>query len=226
MYPQAVGQPSYPATPGNAPTPTGGVGAPTGAAVLPPPPNLPPTQTPALPPVYRRRRRQPGWLAVWTMLALAVLLALSATVMSAMKLTASTPTATTTTITAPPAPPPSYSPDQVAAAKKEACDASNAAAASINAAQANYLNAAKDRQSPQYQPALANFQLVAMLETQYIQQHLAPATPKNVGDASNEYITDVIALADAHTRELSDHDAQPFVEALRKVGSQLDKVCE
>lgn len=69
------------------------------------------------------------------MLALALLLALSATVMSAMKLTASNPAATTTTVMAPPPPPVSYSPEQVAAAKKEACDASDTADKSIIAAQ-------------------------------------------------------------------------------------------
>jgi hypothetical protein len=225
MNPQAVGQPGYPAASAGPPTSTTQAGTLTGPAVLPPPPSyVPPPQAPVPPPVYRRRR--PGWLAVWVTLSLALLLALSATVMSVMKLSQSTPAATTTTVTAPPPPPRSYSPDQVAAAKKEACDASNTASASINAAQGNYLAASKDRQSPQYQPALANFQLVAMLETQYIQQHLPPATPKNMQDATNDYITNVIALADAHTRGLSDHDAQPFVEALRKVGSQLDKVCE
>lgn len=210
MNPQAVGQPSYPAATGGPPTSTSTVGVPTGAAVLPPPPSyVPPPQAPAPPPVYRRRG--PGWLAVWVMLALALLLALSATVMSAMKLTASNPAATTTTVMAPPPPPVSYSPEQVAAAKKEACDASDTADKSIIAAQKNFFDAARDRQSPQYHPALGNFQLVVILETQYIQQHLPPATPKNVLDATNEYVTAVIRLVDANTRELSDHDAQPFV---------------
>ena len=223
MNPQAVGQPGYPAASSGPPPSTSTVGVPTGAAVLPPPPNYMPPQAPLPQPVYRRPR--PGWLAVWVMLSLALLLALSATVMSAMKLSQSTPAATTTTVMAPPPPPPSYSPDQVAAAKKEACDTSNTASTSLNTAQANYLSASKDRQSPQYQPALANFQLVAMLETQYVQQHLPPATPKDVVDATNDYVTNVIALADAHTRGLSDHDAQPFVLALRSAGDRLDKVC-
>lgn len=226
MYPQAAGQPSYPATPGSTPTPTSGVGAPTAAAVLPPPPNLPPAQpqTAGLPPVYRRR--QAGWLAVWTMLALALLLALSATAMSAMKLTESTPAATTTTITAPPPPAPSYSPNQVAAAKKEACDASNVAAASILNSQKNFAVASRDRQSPQYGPALSNFQLVVMVETQYMQQHVLPATPKAVADATNAYITALLTLVDANTRELPNHDADVFVDAVTKTGDQLDKVCE
>ncbi|WP_231991875.1 site-specific integrase [Mycobacterium ulcerans] len=96
------------------------------------------------------------------MLTLAVLMALTAVVMSTIKLTAPAPTATTTTVMAPPPPPTSFSPDQLAAAKKEACHASESAATTINTAQEKYLIAARDRQSPTYGPALANFQLVAI----------------------------------------------------------------
>lgn len=197
---------------------------PTGAAVLPPPPpNYMPPQAAVPPPVYRRRG--PGWLGVWVMLSLALLLALSATVMSAMRLSQSTPAATTTTVTAPPPPPPSYSPDQVAAAKKEACEASNVAAASILNSQKSFAVASRDRQSPQYGSALANFQLVVMVETQYMEQHVPSATPKAVADATNAYITALLALADANTREVSNHDADVFVDAVTKTGDQLDKVC-
>lgn len=224
MNPQAVGQPEYPAASSGPPAPTSTVGVPTGAAVLPPPPpNYMPPQAPVPPPVYRRRG--PGWLGVWVMLSLALLLALSATVMSAMRLSQSTPAATTTTVTAPPPAPASYSPDQVAAAKKEACDASNVAAASILNSQKNFAVASRDRQSPQYGPALANFQLVVMVETQYMEQHVPSATPKAVADATNAYITALLALADANTREVSNHDADVFVDAVTKTGDQLDKVC-
>lgn len=226
MNPQAVGQPGYPAASSGPPPSMSTVGVPTGAAVLPPPPPnyMSPPQAPAPPPVYRRRG--PGWLAVWVMLSLALLLALSATVMSAMKLGQSTPAATTTTVTAPPPAPPSYSPDQVAASKKEACNASNVAAASIANSQQNFAVAARDRQVPQYHPALANFQLVAIVETQYMQQHLPPATPKPVADAVNGYVAAVLAAVDADTREVSNHDAQVFVDRVDNASTELDKVCE
>ncbi|KEP38776.1 hypothetical protein [Mycobacterium kansasii] len=159
-------------------------------------------------------------------LALAVLLALGAAVMSAIKLTAPTPAATTTTVTAPPPAPPSYSQEQVAAAKKEACDASDAAAASIANAQQNFAVAARDRQVPQYRPALANFQLVVVIETQYMQQHLPSATPKEVADAINGYIGAILAAVDADTREVSNHDAQIHVDRVNNASTQLDKVCE
>ena len=96
----------------------------------------------------------------------------------------------------------------------------------ITAAQRNFFDAARDRQSPQYRPALGNYQLVASLETAYLERHLTPAVPKDVKDATNSYIAAEIALVEANTRELSDQDAQPFVVATRDSGKQLDKVCE
>lgn len=197
---------------------------PTGAAVMPPPPSyLPPPQPLVPPPAYPRRR--PGWLAVSVMLALALLLALSATVMSAVKLSQSTPAATTTTITAPPPPPPSYSPDQVAAAKG-------------SLRRKRYRRPINARCSTEFfrrsaGPAIASvpscprqFPTGCDAGNAVHATASSPATPKNVLDAINNYITAVIALVDANTRELSDHDAQPFVLAVRNAGDQLDKVCE
>lgn len=222
MNPQPVGQHGPPGGPGGWPAP--GNGAPNNAAVLAPPAaQVPPPPGPGRLPVSRPRRQ--GWIAVGVMLTLAVLMALTAVVMSTIKLTAPAPTATTTTVMAPPPPPTSFSPDQLAAAKKEACHASESAATTINTAQEKYLIAARDRQSPTYGPALANFQLVAILETQYMQQHLPPATPNNVVDSTNGYITAILALADAHTRGLSEDEAQQFVVAARKAGRQLDEAC-
>ncbi|EUA86283.1 hypothetical protein I551_7266 [Mycobacterium ulcerans str. Harvey] len=66
---------------------------------------------------------------------------------------------------------------------------------------------------------------MAILETQYMQQHLPPATPNNVVDSTNGYITAILALADAHTRGLSEDEAQQFVVAARKAGRQLDEAC-
>ena len=134
-------------------------------------------------------------------------------------------TATTTTVTAAP-PSPTFSSDQIATAKKAICDASFNANNSITAAQRNFFGAAHDRQSPEYRPALSNFQLVASIETAYLERHLTPAVPKDVRDATNGYIAATLALVDANTRELSDQDAQPFVVATRDSVDQLEKVCE
>ncbi|WP_231999592.1 hypothetical protein [Mycobacterium sp. 1245852.3] len=155
----------------------------------------------------------------------ASLLAISALVMSVIRMTASPPPATTTTVTAPPPPPPNYSPEQIASAKKEACDASEAAALSVNNSQQNLIVAARDRKSPQYGPALANFQLVVAIETKYMQQHLPPATPNDVVKATNDYIAALVAVADGETRGVSNPDADALVDRANNIGDRLNKAC-
>ena len=160
---------------------------------------------------------------MWTVFTVALLLAATAVTLSVTKLT--TNSTSTTTVTAAP-PPPTFSSGQVAAAKKEACDASKTAASAILNAQQSFAVASRDRQSPQYRPALGNFQLVVALETDYMEQRLNAAAPKEVTDATNDYINAILSLADANTREISNQEADQFVNAVQKTGAQLDKVCE
>lgn len=157
------------------------------------------------------------------MFATALVLAATAAGLSIANLIGKT--ATSTTVTAAP-PPPSFSSEQIATAKKAVCDASFNANKSITAAQRNFFGTAHDRQSPQYRPALGNFQLVSSIETAFLERQLTPAVPKDVKDATNGYIAATLALVDANTRELSDQDAQPFVQATRDSVDQLEKVCE
>lgn len=217
MNPQVPGYP-------NGAAPAWGAGAPAGATVIAPPAYAAPQPpAPAPQPAPPKPRRGPGWIAVWTMFTVALLLAATAVALSVAKLT--THTATTTTVAAAP-PQPNFSPEQVAAAKKAVCDASINADQSITGAQRNLFSAARDRQSPEYRPALGNFQLVASVETAFLERRLSAAVPKDVKQATNNYIAAVMTLVDANTRELSDQEAQPFVVDVRASGEQLDKVCE
>jgi hypothetical protein len=211
--------PQVPGYPTGAP-PAWGAGAPAGATVVAPPAYAPPQPPQPAPPNPRRR---PGWITVWTMFTVALLLAATAVALSVAELT--TDTATTTTVAAAP-PAPTFSPDQVAAAKREACDASKTAATTVLNAQQSFAVASRDRLSPQYRPALGNFQLVVAIETKFMEQRLKAATPKAVTDATNDYINAFLSLADANTRELSNQDADQFVDAVERAGTQLDKVCE
>jgi hypothetical protein len=203
--------------------PAWGAGAPAGSTVIGTPAYAPPQPPAPAPLPAPPKPRRPGWVAVWTMFTVAILLAATAVALSVTKLT--TNTVTTTTVTAAP-PPPTFSPDEVAAAKKEACDASRTAATTILNAQQSFAVASRDRLSPQYRPALGNFQLVVTIETKFMEQRLKPAAPKAVADATNDYINALLSLADANTRELSNQDADQFVDAVERTGAQLDKVCE
>ena len=93
-------------------------------APLPPAPVAPPS-----PPQARRR-----W-GVWVISGAAVLLGVSAVVMSVITATRPTPPPVTTTITAAA---PTYSAGEIAAAKKEACEASARTTAPINQAQQGF----------------------------------------------------------------------------------------
>ncbi len=214
--------PQVPGYPTGAPPAWGG-GAPAGAAVVAPTAYAPPQPPAPVPQPAPPKPRRPGWIAVWAMFTVAILLAATAVALSVAKLT--TNTATPTTVAAAP-PQPTFSPDQVAAAKKEACDASKTAATTILNAQQSFAVASRDRLSPQYRPALGNFQLVVTIETKFMEQRLKPAAPKAVADATNDYINALLSLADANTRELSNQDADQFVDAVERTGAQLDKVCE
>lgn len=220
MNPQV---PGYPAGP---PPAWGPAGAAAGATIVAPPAYAPPLPPATPPPQLQPAPRSPGrrrWIVVWTMFTAALLLAAGAAALGVASLTANT--AATTTVAASP-PTPAFSSDQVARAKKAVCDASFNANNSITAAQRNFFGTARDRQSPEYRSALGNFQLVASIETAYLERHLTPAVPKDIRDATNGYIAATLALVDANTRELSDQDAQPFVVATRDSVDQLEKVCE
>lgn len=197
-----------------------------GTATLQPPPAPtiqpappPPVPTPGVPVPSGGRRRG----ATLILTALALTLGIAAIIMATIKLTAPAPTPTTITMTAPP---PSYNPQEAAAAKKEACDAVMTTDAAISGAEQRLVSTLHDRGSEAYRLALANFQLVAITETDYIRSHIRPATPKNVADAINDGINALIALVEANTRELPNEQISPFVARVHQTGDRMGEVCE
>ena len=117
---------------------------------------------------------------MWLMSIAAVVLGVAAVTMSVINLAKPTPPATTTTVTAAP---PTYSPQEVAAAKEEACNASVTADGAITAAQRDFVATVGNRGSDEYETALSNWQTVLMVETQYMRLHVPAATPLEVAKA-------------------------------------------
>ena len=206
--------------------PAWGAGAPAGATVVAPPayaPPQPPAASPrSLPPP--QPTPSPGWIAVWTMFTIALLLAATAVGLSVAKLTTQhrDDNHSHRRTAAPTVQPQNRSPPP----KKKSVTPASTRTSRSPLRSATFSAPHSDRQSPEYRPALSNFQLVASIETAFLERHLTPAVPKDVKDATNGYIAATLALVDANTRELSDQDAQPFVVATRESGDQLDKVCE
>ena len=142
-----------------------------------------------------------------------------------IKLAEPAPMATTTTVTAAPTGP-TYTPAQTAAAKKEACDAVATADGPITSSQRDFYAARLDRNSPQYQQMLSNWQTVSAIEIEYTRAHLTPATPPAVADAINADLASIAALVDANTRGVPDDQANVLIDKLKATGAQVSKVCE
>ena len=157
------------------------------------------------------------------MVVAAVVLAITAVVVSLIRWSAPTPVATTTTVTAPTAP--TFSAADVAAAKKEACAATKTADAPLTSSQHDFLATLGNRGSDEYKQALSNFQTVAMVEIEYMRAHLRPATPSEVTAAINTYLDSLVAIVDADTRELPDSDANKLIAVAKDAGQRVTELC-
>lgn len=203
---------------------TGATTGPPPQALLTPPQSLQAPAPPPPPPPADNQRRGLDWKLI-APISLALVLATAAVVMSVVKLAEPAPVATTTTVTAAPVGP-TFTPDQVAAAKKQACDAVDTADGPITSSQRDFYAARLDRNSPQYQQMLSNWQTVSAVEAEYTRGHLTPATPPAVADAINADLGALAALVDGNTRGVSDDQANILIDKYKATGAQVTKVCE
>lgn len=193
------------------------------------PPNPPPyigPQASAVPPASNAPEERPAPQRgadrlVWAILAAAAIFAIAAIVLTAMKWTMA-PREVTTTVTAGP---PAYTAEQISAAKKQACDASMRIDDPITDAD-RALVAIPDRSSPDAQAALANFQNVVMVETEYLKTQTTPAAPQAVRDAVKGYVDALLSQADAETRLLADGEVNIRAHATRAAGGVLGEACK
>lgn len=161
---------------------------------------LPPQQPytgPALmtpPPAAVPQERTPK--AVWLLSGGAVVLAVAAVVMGALAWTRPDPPPVTTTVT-PSAP--AYSTEEISAARDDACASAKSVVAAVYEASVPLVAALPNRQSPEYQAALANEQAVVLVEMEYLRLHTAPATPREIAAPMTDYINATLAVLAADT---------------------------
>lgn len=202
----------------------GATSMPPPQALVTPPQSLQAPAPPTPPPSPGDQRRGLDWKLI-APISLALVLATAAVVMSVVKLAEPAPVATTTTATAAPAAP-TFTPEQVAAAKKEACDAVDTADGPITSSQRDFYAARLDRNSPQYQQMLSNWQTVSAVEAEYTRAHLTPATPPAVADAIKADLGALAALVDGNTRGLPDVQTDVLIDKYKATGAHVTKVCE
>lgn len=213
------------ARPGSTPAqPSAAVPAPSVAVPPSTPAPYPGPHAPATPPKAIAADGDPAPTRdrlVWGILAAAAIFAIAAIVLTAVKWMMP-PREVTTTVTAGP---PAYTSDQIAAAKKQACDASMRIDDPITDAD-RALVAITDRSSPEAQAALANFQNVIMVETEYLKTQTTPAAPEAVRNAVKGYVDALLSQADAETRLLADGEVNIRARATRAAGGVLGQVCK
>jgi len=194
-----------------APGPPAGVGAARMGA--PPVPVLPPPT--AQWGSVRGGRSRLIWVILWG----AALLSITAIVLTAMKW--SSPAGQPVTPPATAAGPPAYTSEQIAAAKKDACDASMTTDAPIT--QAHNALWATRRDSPEWAAALANYQVVMLVETEYLKSMTRPEAPAAVRAAVSNAVDAQLAEVAAVT---AGTPVSAKVDAVKAAGAQLEQVCK
>lgn len=157
-------------------------------------------------------------------IALAILLSVAALALTVAKWATRSDSATPVTTTISP-PSPTYSDAEIASAKKDACSANTVTGAALTQAQRD-LAAIPDRNSPEAKVALANFQMVVMVETEYLKTQVRPAAPQEVKSAVNDFIVALLAETDAETRMLPYEDINARGDVTSAASKKLDLACK
>ncbi|MBE5507632.1 hypothetical protein [Mycobacteroides abscessus] len=147
----------------------------------------------------------------------AAVLAVLALTLTIIKWSTPRPTGVVTTVTASA---PTYPEDQVAAAKKDACDAVERANGPLTEAAKNAWAAPPS--TPESALAVTEFQKVALVEVGYLESKIRPETPVPVRDAVRDYTAAISAAVDAVTRGVP---AASSVDRVKEAGAQIDKTC-
>lgn len=185
-----------------------------------PVPQVDPDHSPPAPSLGHAKSRKAPWIVI----ALSALFAIAALALSVTKLAMGPNSGQSVTTTVSP-PAPTYSDADVAAAKKDACAATTITGDALTQAQRE-LAAIPDRNSPEAQAALAKFQTVVMVETEYLKTQVRPATPEAIKSSVTEFIAALLAETDAETRMLPYGDINARGDATSAASRKLNSACK
>lgn len=167
-----------------------------------------------------RTQSRQRW-ALWGMVALGCICSAIAISLSVVNSLGSTET---TTITSTIASTPTYSESEVAAAKTDACSASLTVDEPLTTVQ-KALAAIPDRGTPEAQDALSRYQMVTIVETEFLKSQTRPAAPESVREGVNHYVAALLAEVDGATRGLSDAEMNHLVGETKAAGEALAAAC-
>ena len=113
-----------------------------------------------------------------------------------------------------------YTDEQVTAAKTDACEANQWTNKALTAVHNALWDTPKG--SSEEPTALAAYQRVTLVETEYLKSRTRPEAPESVRSAVNTYIAALLAEVDGVTRGVP---VSEKVTAVKDAGAQLDKAC-
>lgn len=114
-----------------------------------------------------------------------------------------------------------YTNAQIASAKTDACEANQRTNTALIAVHNVLWDTPKD--SSEEPTALAAYQRVTLVETEYLKSRTRPEAPESVRSAVNTYIAALLAEVDGVTRGVP---VSEKVIAVKAAGAQLDKACK
>lgn len=114
---------------------------------------------------------------------------------------------------------------EVTAAKEDACNAWTAASAALNAARHPFVESPPNWDNPITINALARAQAGALIQVEYLRQHVPSATPPNVAGPIADYIAAAIDTVAADGQHKSAAVANAAAERGTKAAAKIRAAC-
>jgi len=115
--------------------------------------------------------------------------------------------------------------DQIAAARKDACDRWRTVAIAVNAARKPFIDSPAERENLLTANALAQAEAVNAVEVAWLRQHLSVSTPQDVAVPIDEYLEAIVDVAAADAQPGADADANAAAARSVDAANKIKAAC-
>jgi hypothetical protein len=115
--------------------------------------------------------------------------------------------------------------DQIAAARKNACDRWRAVAIAVNAARKPFIDSPPERENPITARSLALAEGVNAAEVSWLRQHLPASTPEDVAVPIKQYLEAIVDVAAADAQPGADTEANAAATRSTTAADKIKAAC-
>lgn len=115
--------------------------------------------------------------------------------------------------------------DQIAAARKSACDGWRAVAIAVNAARKPFIDSPPERENPITASSLALAEAVNAVEVSWLRQHLSASTPEDVAMPIKQYLEAIVDVAAADAQPGADAEANAAATRSMTAADKIKAAC-